>query len=119
MNVKMVVNQCYGGFGLSLAAMRRLAELGHPQVVALREEVETAPSEMDDSYRTAVHPASIWMEQHRTDPMLVQVVEELGSARETGASGICAKLEVVTVHVDLYVSDNDGKETVSVSGWVD
>jgi hypothetical protein len=103
-SVKIVVNRCYGGFGLSKAAVQRLYELG------------VRPSEKAPAVHT--HPEAscfdYWMtvDLSRTDPRLIQVVEELGEA----ASGGCAQLRVVEAQVYLDIEDYDGKETAYVRG---
>jgi hypothetical protein len=63
---KIVYNGCYGGFSLSLAAWERYTELGGK-----------AESSFD-------------LDRNRTDPLLVQVVEEMGER----ANGMCAELYV-------------------------
>ena len=64
--MKVVINICYGGFGLSEEAIERYKEL---------------------SGKSRVYE----YEMERNDPCLVQVVEELGAA----ADGFSAKLKVV------------------------
>ena len=85
--MKIVVNRCFGGFGLSVAARKRYLEL----------------SGNSDSFCD--------YELDRNDPILVQVVEELGSRR---ASGQFASLEVVEIPdgVEWTISDYDGVETI-------
>jgi len=80
---KVVINSCYGGFGLSDKAIARLKELG----LEFRWEYDIP----------------------RHHPLLVQVVEELGEK----ASGTYAKLEVVKINSKLYqVTEYDGFENV-------
>ncbi len=66
---KIVTNRCYGGFGLSDQASMRYANL---------KELVVAPMHWKIS---------------RDDPILVQVVEELGET----ANGSCAELEVTEI----------------------
>ena len=80
---KVVINSCYGGFGLSDKAIARLKELG----LEFRWEHDIP----------------------RHHPLLVQVVEEL----EDEASGTYAKLEVVEIYSKLYqVTEYDGFEGI-------
>ncbi len=82
--MKVVINTCFGGFGLSEAAY---AELG---------------IEWDGyGYRFA---------KDRTNPQLVAVVEKLGKA----ANGMCAKLKVVEIPDDVKweIQEYDGREYV-------
>lgn len=80
---KVVINSCYGGFGLSDKAKARLKELG---------------LEVEWGYDIPRH-----------HPLLVQVVEELGEK----ASDTYAKLEVVEINSRLYqVTEYDGFEDI-------
>jgi len=82
---KIVINKCYGGFGLSKEAVARLKELGLEDY----SEYETP----------------------RDDPRLVQVVEELG--RE--ANGEFAELCIVEIpsNAGWEIEDYDGIEWVA------
>ncbi len=131
---KIVVNRCYGGFGLSYEAMKRLAELkGYDlyvyyvpirsdDVVEIeeKEDIDKHPltylkvpyeeyKEMDSKEKSEVYICD--SEIDRDDEDLVQVVEELGSAK---ASDMMANLEVVEIPDDVeWVIDNcNGMETV-------
>jgi len=97
----VVVNGCYGGYGLSVAAMRELASR---KGLVLREEkgflfVGDTHRQVDD-----VVP--------RDDPDLVAVVREMGAA----ANGGSADLRVVTVAMTIAIGSRDGLESVSVHG---
>lgn len=87
--MKVVVNRCFGGFGLSEEAYK---ELGLPW----------------DRYGYAYNS-----EELRSDPKLVEVVERLGDR----ASGSCARLRVVEIPdgVSWEIDDYDGRETVRES----
>lgn len=91
--MKVVINKCFGGFGLSLKAIRRIAELqggeGH-----------------FFEYR---YGRSVPYEK-RSDPMLVQVVEELGEV----ANGLYAELRVVEIPDDIgwEIKEYNGVESV-------
>lgn len=105
----MVINRCYGGFSLSSKAILRLRELGSEAAIkcSLVGEKDQWGNIMPDWCH------SFYPKMERHNPLLVQVVEELGDE----ANGRCSKLKVVTAHVDIGVSDFDGMETVSISGW--
>src|SRR5690606_1347865 len=83
--MKVVINKCFGGFGLSESAQKRFEEL------------------------TGKCPRVFEIE--RDDPALVQVVEEMGVA----ANGTCASLKVITLPdgVDWEIQDYDGFETLT------
>ncbi len=154
MNMKVVINACFGGFSLSPLAVKRLAELrGKPCFfftqrdpagnLSLREyfpiSVEAAEGEFMFSAFTVPDPAAAGLRQddwhemtmderkasneryqavsltsrpdERHDPLLVQVVEELGDK----ASGKCAKLRVVEIPdgTDYEISEYDGNEHIA------
>jgi hypothetical protein len=83
---KIVYNGCYGGFSLSLAAWERYIELGGK-----------AESSFD-------------LDRNRTDPVLVQVVEELGER----ANGMCAELRIyeIAVGTKYRIDEYDGLEHI-------
>ena len=90
---KVVINSCYGGFGLSDKARERLKELG---------------LEFKWQYDIPRH-----------HPLLVQVVEELGEE----ASDHYAKLKVEEINSNLYkIDEYDGLESVLTpndnAGWI-
>lgn len=125
---KIVYNACYGGFGLSHEAVMRYAELKGIKLYTekqygynnyylipveeyncIRAEEESKPIGPDrfkESNAAYFLPSSI----ERTDPTLVQVVEEMGKA----ASGDYAKLMIEEVPVGtLYrIDEYDGYESV-------
>lgn len=130
---KVVYNAVHGGFSLSEAAMRRYAEIKGLNLYVERERTRfatyyTVPPEA----RTAEPSAAEWLklpletrqklnaawdaEQlsnrdfYRTDPVLVQVVEELGPA----ANGACADLRIAEVPsgTRYRIDDYDGRESV-------
>ena len=126
MKKKIVINKCYGGFGLSDAAYERLNELGIPIVkydskndgkhekviydkeLSSRDEEKTyweykGKNIMDRYWDT-------WTIDERTNPLLIKVVEELGD----DASGRLAKLEIVEIPDDIEyeISEYDGIESI-------
>ncbi len=109
---KIVFNNCYGGFSLSREAILLARELsGNPKWGGvtikgdLYEEKDgtTTPCEHDFGFVDHEIP--------RHDPILVKVVEQLGSER---ASGECAKLEIEEVRdgTAYRIDEYDGNETV-------
>jgi MinD superfamily P-loop ATPase len=84
--MKIVINKCYGGFGLSVAA----------------EELYKAKSGKDKFYD---------FELERDDPNLVAVVEELGNA----ANDRAADLKVVDVPDGVHweIKEYDGLEHIA------
>lgn len=129
--MKIVINKCYGGFGLSHKAIMRYFEIKgmdvgvYKQLGGFNSSTYIKHSENEINRLTTAY--FIGKQQDileccdndkyfwdgmlkRTDPALVQVVEELGEE----ASGAFAELEVVEIpdDIDWYIHDYDGLETV-------
>ena len=112
--MKVLVNRCYGGFRLSDKAYERLIELGIPclawsgngtevRVIYKREEHEQGLfGRYWDSWTSD--------SKNRTNPLVIQVVEELG----VEASAYISNIEVVEIpdYIDWTIGDYDGYETV-------
>ena len=92
---KIVYNACFGGYGLSEAAVMRYAEI---------KGINISLSEAIATWSFSVYDIE------RTDPALVQVVEELGEA----ANGRSAALRIAEVPAGtLYrIDEYDGVESV-------
>jgi len=105
---KIVINQCYGGFSLSDEAMRLYGKLAGLTLVA-----ETDKYGYTNFYRDSVSDDNFICERNilRDDPLLVQVVEQLGKA----ASGRYAKLRVVEIPdgVQWHLKEYDGTEWIA------
>jgi len=143
--MKIVKNSCFGGFGLSPLAVKRLAELQGKECYFFLVDLKTdewkeiseeeaassllwnafsvkkpesfLPEEKRDAdgscktYNEAFEKIELTASpEDRTNPLLVQVVEELG----VKASGISAKLKVVEIPDDIEweIDDYDGMETI-------
>jgi hypothetical protein len=87
--MKVVINNCYGGFSLSDAGIARYLELADLVITG-------------DFYDRDIP---------RDDAALIQVVEELGDA----ANGFAADLKIVDIPdgVDWYIEEYDGNEWVA------
>jgi len=116
--MKVVINRCWGGFGLSLRGQKRLAELQGKEIYFYKQ-----PDYQDKQYKniTDLDCKDIFItttikdlgeiisneeelnkyifckygiiELKRNDRNLIKVVEELGNT----ANGICAKLKIVEI----------------------
>lgn len=138
--MKVIINKCYGGFGISDKAYERLIELGCPvvawenypiikdengndicddkgkHIIIDRELTPEGTDVVNDIYYkykdsgTKERYWDCWTSEHRSDPLLVQVVEELVE----DANGKYAKLKVVEVPDDVswYISNYDGHECI-------
>ena len=88
---KVVINNCYGGFGLSRKAVEMLQDLKHEN-----GDKNFVYSQFSDTLL-------------RHDPDLVKVVETLGKE----ASSSFANLEVEEIYSRLYkIDDYDGLERI-------
>lgn len=97
--MKIVLNKCYGGFGLSKKAYEHIG------------------LEWDDyGYEFSGNSITGNIIEKRTNPDLIKAIEELGE----DASGRHAKLVVVEVpdRDDYYITEYDGIETLHYGGVV-
>ena len=126
---KIVINKCYGGFGLSHDGTMRYAEIKgitlYPWLDDITKEVYGARAyigneELCHHYSTKPVPESGEYEEgsyfsdrdiQRDDPALVQLVEEMGEA----ANGRCANLGVVKIPsgIEFTIEEYDGLEWVA------
>ena len=120
--VKIVVNSCWGGFGISKAGMLRYADLKgitlYPEpnqfsmMTYYTEQWKAATAEERVEHNRAYSASVIYDHDiERDDPVLVQVVEELGDA----AAGQYAELRITAVPDDVKwtIEEYDGKEWVA------
>ena len=133
---KVVYNACYGGFGLSKEACQRYWDIQGQQVwiedsqwgftvwlvppEERREQKEWSSMTMDEhiAYNLASSKQT-WYNRNvdRHDPVLVQVVEELGDK----SNGEYAKLRIEEVYGSYRIDEYDGNESVMTSGdynWI-
>jgi hypothetical protein len=121
---KLVINSAYGGFGLSDAAIERYAEL---KGLTLHKEEDTFGSKFyfvppeefhkiheedkkNGSYKKTNELYFSDDDIERDDPILIQVVEELGEE----SWGRFAELKVVEIPdgIGFEISDYDGVEKI-------
>lgn len=112
--MKVVINTCYGGFGLSQEAMVRLGELGIP-IAKYGSEKERQHDDGPIIYQGGHRlrdDNELWMlsSLERNDFRLVAVVEELGER----ADGPHAELKVVEIPdgIQWEIDEYDGIETI-------
>lgn len=99
--MKVVINRCYGGFGLSKKATEYLAERGHGGAI----ERLTKFSKEKGSWFS-------FSDVSRTDPLVIEAVEKLGKE----ANGQCAELEIeeIEFNVEDFIKEYDGFESLEV-----
>jgi hypothetical protein len=131
--MKIILNKCYGGFSVSDKAYELYAEKKGISLYRYWDDYQNKTMHKGSSLITfyftkdfgdSVQKSKMdWKthlyldEGHRDDPILVEVVEELGKK----ASGSHAKLVVVEIPdgMDYVIDDYDGFETLheNVKVW--
>lgn len=112
MGHKVVYNNCYGGFSLSLKAVDWLEE--HCKDEALCERIKMIKtndlsSDVSLKYEYLCYGISDLFDGKRHHPDLVAVVEALGKE----ASGTCANLAIEEISGNQYrIDEYDGAEDV-------
>ena len=128
--MKIVINKCYGGFGLSTEAMKKLIKRGCRAITVMTIDEYTGGrgigkgvyeilNDVGDGFQTQAiesvlfKDGNVYMYEYsnRHDQDLVAVVEEMGSKL---ASQQSAKLKVVEIPdgVDYAIDNYDGIESV-------
>ena len=111
---KIVTNRCYGGFGLSEKAVRRYAELKGIKLFLHKKSDSFIRHWTTEEVESSDIPDDVYWSEYsieRDDPILVQVVEELGEE----ANGRCANLFVTEVPdgVEWQIEEYDGTEWIA------
>lgn len=135
--MKLVINRCYGGFGLSTKALYEyvkrkygsayiylddkksynhyfLSDTGYNDIDSHSILVSTKDFGKDIDSRIINNNRDCFISRYRDcdrdDPILVEVVEELGE----GASGTVSNLKVVEIpdDIDWEIDEYDGLETI-------
>ena len=114
--MKVVINKCFGGFGLSHEGVMRYAELSGMNLIVV--EQEDIPEELKDVipkkyYLNEIADDNYWTyyDLPRKCPYLVQTVEELANV----SYGVHAELKVIEIpdDVDWEIQEYDGVEWVA------
>lgn len=117
--MKVVINRCYGGFGLSDKAYERLIELGIP-VKGYKKGLDNTENKgkiiFDNTLSNVKSLLSnrywdAWIADDRTNPLLIQIVEEL----KDEVHRRFANLVIVEVPDDVkwYIDEYDGYEHIA------
>ena len=132
--MKVVINSCYGGFGLSPKGEQRYLELkGHKSYFYKQSKYNYADHTLeftrvdniddvpdiffycttyDQGKTISGYPKDVFhcCNLERSDPILVRVVEELGAE----SFGKCARLEVVDIEKGRWfkIDEYDGLESI-------
>ena len=107
--MKIVINRKHGGFGLSQEAVLLYGDKKNLNIIANQDEKIKTITHYHLNEVKEENGFGEW-EIERNDPVLVEVVEQLGDL----ANGHYSKLKVVEVPDDIkwYISDYDGIEEV-------
>jgi hypothetical protein len=133
---QIVINTCHGGFGLSVAAIKRYYEIKNQpvwiepnrrntrvstvwlvpperRVDILEGQAWNALTNEEQRAHNDQYSSQTWncRELERDDPVLVQVVKELGSAANDRYSDL--KIVQVPPDVDWVIEEYDGDEWVA------
>lgn len=94
--MKIVINTCYGGFGISKEAAQWMAERGDN--AAIRD-------------LASEHFYGYGLNEDRTNPLLIEAIETLGAL---AVSGNMSALKVVEIPdgVSYEIADYDGCESI-------
>jgi len=105
--MKVLVNDCYGGYGISLEAEQLYFTKKGISFELLEEKYGRGKYLIDGE--------EVYAELDRDDPILIEVVEEIGSER---ASGIHAELSISEIPdgCDYSIHEYDGTEYID-STW--
>lgn len=109
---KVAYNACYGGFTLSVDAVRLGRELtGDPKWGGncIIGDVYDCGSPVTYNYGSSCYDIP------RHDDVLIKVIESLGDK----ASGLCSKIKIEEVEGPYRISEYDGYETVETVDTTD
>ena len=105
---KVAINTCFGGFGISNKALRRILRNKGIKFEADDQNIYYRKGYLHDQDHV-LYPYDFC--QDRSDPDLIEAIEYLGEQ----AFGWCAVLKVVEVpdDVEWHISEYDGLEHVA------
>jgi hypothetical protein len=132
--MKVVINTCFGGFSLSPRAVKRLAELNNQECHFFVKDYKTNQY-LSISIEILESSSHFWYAfdipevngitdneyckhsldsrpENRSNPKLIQVIEELGEAK---SSGFVAELKIIEIpdDIDYCIEEYDGLEHVA------
>lgn len=107
----IVINSCFGGFGLSHEAIMKYSHLAKLNLLAVKKDSSIIPY---DYYLDGIEEDEFYWSEYnvkRDDPDLVKVVKQLGDA----ANGFASNLKVVSIPDDVkwHIAEYDGYEHVA------
>lgn len=129
--IEVVINKCYGGFGLSREAVIELYKKKAKGIKAMepseyygngwKKRLEIDKQKQGDLFSAIIYDDKVLYDEYRytyeenlrADPDLVKVVKKLGEK----ANGSFAELKIVEIPADVEweIDEYDGMETVQES----
>jgi hypothetical protein len=106
---KIILNRCYGGFGLSDEACRLYLD---KKGVEYKETGKTILGHIQYSFQDEDDFKQFsYYDLERDDPILIEVIEELGEA----ADGFAASLEIAEIpdNIEYTIEEYDGDEWIA------
>lgn len=119
LSFEMVIHTHFGGFSLTDEIVERLRARGCPWIDQIAKASPSgpwyAPAQDGDEFRRDEHLVAVVKE---LEEELESRVENVKSWRDRAAieQDLLHGLKVVTVHIDVEILDDDGKESVRVHG---
>ena len=108
--MKIVINKCYGGFGLSEEATLLYGKKKGLNIIVVKDKIMKS---LRHYYLDEVKNGNYFSDRdiQRNDSVLIEVVEELGEK----ADGPYSELKIVEIPDDMKweIDEYDGKEWVS------
>ena len=108
--MKIVINKCFGGFGLSEEATLLYGKKKGLNIIVVRDKIMKS---LRHYYLDEVKDGNYFSDRDikRNDTVLVEVIEELGEK----ANGSCSELKIVEIPNDMKweIEEYDGKEHIS------
>lgn len=113
-NHKVVINNCFGGFGITLKCVQTMAEMGHEKAIEILNHKDFT-GKKEPRYQgytvgdyKGFYPRDLYDNRH--DPILIKAIEKIGTKE---ASDECAELLVCEIEGNQYdITDYDGWETL-------
>lgn len=107
--IKIVINDCYGGFSLSKEALNLLDDKLAMQGLWLKDK----DGIFLDNFSFGIRKNARTSYLYRSAPALVEVIEELGSEKASHPASWLVVIEIPVDSADYWdIFDYDGKECV-------
>jgi hypothetical protein len=114
--MKVVINRCFGGFGISNVAFEKLLTLKGIEFDKVPAKWPMRGNDSDYYKAGSEHSDATYLSEYefyeqRNDPDLIAVIEELGD----DANGWASELAIVEIpdDVEWHIDEYDGREHVA------